>query len=205
MTLPSTSLYKYSHWCCDSLYYLEADPRSQPAHWVHQEMVCVTASEYFYPDTFSPNPLRPCGLALYSVLGGCRGFLVWRRLWFCTLISCVGGAAAFLPCFVSSDTILELQMAARNCCAFWGAPCGVLPITLLRLTMPLLSQEPLSWDLPFLDHIINKNDNDDLSKTYIVDISCFLSVVYTLRGPRENRAVCRGPEFSSWKETYNFL
>lgn len=97
MTLPSTSLYKHSHWCCDSLYYLEADPRSHPAHWVHQEIVCITVSEYFYPDTFSPNPLRPCGLALYSVRGGCCGFLVWRRLWFCTLISCVGELQHFFP------------------------------------------------------------------------------------------------------------
>lgn len=205
MTLPSTSLSKHSHWCCDSLYYLEADPGSQPAHWVHQEMVCVTASEYFYPDTFSPNPLRPCGLALYSVRGGCRGFLVWRRLWFCTLVSCVGELQHFFPASCPVTPFWNFKWRRGTVVLSGGPRCGVLPITLLRLTMPLLSQEPLSWDLPFLDHIINKNDNDGLSKTYIVDISCFLSVVYTLRGPRENRAVCRGPEFNSWKETYNFL
>lgn len=162
-------------------------------------IICIIISGCFRPDTFSPNPLRPHGLTVVQHTGRLQSVSSLNRLSVLCPYQLCGGATAFLPCFMSSDITLELEMAASNRRAFWRASCWALTITRLHPAMSLGPQVPRRWDLPFLDHIVNKNKNGDLSKTFILSVSSFLYVVYTLRGWGDSWAVCRGLEFNSQK------
>lgn len=168
------------------------------------KIICIITSGCFRPDNFPPNPLRPHGWTLCSTLGGCNRIPAWIGFGFVSL-SAVGGSRSLSP-------LLHVQWHHFGA---WDGCKQLLHFlesrllsseyyTRLHLAMALGSQVPPTWDLPFLDHIVNKNKNGDLSKTFILSVSSFLYVVYTLRGWRDCWALCRKPEFNSQK-IYNGL